>query len=82
MIPAWLHVLSVIALLAGAVCALIVAIDVARHPQHMWIMNVVWPMTALFAGPLGLWFYRRYGRLGARAAMHGGHMSSGEAKKP
>ena len=82
MIPAWLHALSIITLLAGAVCALIVAIDIARRPQHMWIMNVVWPVTALYAGPLGFWFYRRYGRLGAHASMHGGQMSSGKAKKP
>ena len=29
----------------------------------MWIMNVVWPVTALYAGLLALWFYFRVGRL-------------------
>jgi Domain of unknown function (DUF4396) len=62
MIPAWLHVLSIFALLLGLVCALALAVDVTRHPQHMGIMNVVWPMTGLYAGPLALWGYFRFGR--------------------
>jgi hypothetical protein len=37
---------------------------VAGHRQHMWIMNAVWPLTALWSGPLGLWAYFRYGRAG------------------
>jgi len=28
----------------------------------MWIMNLVWPLTALYAGPLALWAYWRVGR--------------------
>lgn len=28
----------------------------------MWIMNLVWPITMLYAGPIGLWFYSRVGR--------------------
>lgn len=30
----------------------------------MWIMDIVWPVTALWAGPLGLWAYFRVGRRG------------------
>lgn len=68
MIPGWLHGLSIAFLVLGAACALIVAIDVIRHPQRMTIMDVVWPVTALF-GALGTaWMYFRYGRLAA----HGG----------
>ncbi|HEX3852458.1 MAG TPA: DUF4396 domain-containing protein [Polyangiaceae bacterium] len=53
--------------LAGALLsAAVIAIDLMRgHPQHMWIMNIVWPVTALWAGPAGLWAYFRYGRAGA-----------------
>jgi hypothetical protein len=29
----------------------------------MWIMNLVWPITALFTSVIGLWAYSRYGRL-------------------
>jgi Domain of unknown function (DUF4396) len=63
MIPFWLHALSVGALILGAVCAVILLADVIRHPQHMGIMNVVWPVVGLFAGPLALWGYFSYGRL-------------------
>jgi hypothetical protein len=62
MIPIWLHALSIGALILGAACALILLVDVKRHPQHMWIMDVVWPITGLYAGPLALWGYFRFGR--------------------
>ncbi len=32
------------------------------HAQKMWIMNIVWPVTALYAGPLALIAYYRIGR--------------------
>ena len=32
----------------------------------MWIMNVVWPITALYSGPLGLWAYFKWGTLSTR----------------
>jgi hypothetical protein len=66
MIPEWLHLLSILALLFGFACAVIVAIDVMQHPQQMWIMNIVWPVTALFGTALTLWMYFRYGRLATR----------------
>ena len=73
MVPHWLHVLSILSVLLAIGCAIVVAVDVVRHPQHMWIMNVVWPVTALFGTVLGLWGYFRYGRLAtherAQAAM-------------
>lgn len=62
--------LALICLLAGAVCALIIIIDLlAGHRQQMWIMNVVWPITALYAGPLALWGYFTAGRLSTRRAV-------------
>lgn len=66
MIPLWLHVLSIFAVAAGFACAFVITADVCLHPQHMWIMNIVWPVVALFAGPIALWGYFSYGRL----AMH------------
>ena len=65
----WLHALSWSALGIGLICSLVTAADVMRHPQHMWIMDVVWPTTALFGGPLTLWLYFRYGRLATHAKM-------------
>ncbi len=63
MIPAWLHVLSVASLLLGVLCLVVILADIIRHPQHMGIMNVVWPVTALFGTVWVAWQYVRYGRL-------------------
>ncbi len=70
MVPGWLHDLSIAYLLFGAACALIVAADEVRHPQHMWIMNVVWPVTALFGSAWVLWQYFTYGRLAEHQRAH------------
>ena len=64
-IPEWLHGLSIAALVLGGICAAIIAWDEIRRPQPMWIMNVVWPVTALFGTLITLWTYFRYGRAAA-----------------
>lgn len=35
--------------------------DEVRHPQKMWIMIVVWPLTALYFSVVTLWVYFRVG---------------------
>lgn len=67
-VPDWLHVLSIVWVGLGFACAAILAVDVARRPQHMRIMNVVWPVTALFGTLLTLWAYFTIGLLGTREA--------------
>lgn len=62
--PKWLHALSMISLLVALGCAALVAADEARRPQRMWIMNLVWPLTALFGSLIWLRFYWRWGRGG------------------
>ncbi len=62
MVPDWLHVLSIASLVVGAAGAVAVTIDEIKYPQHMWIMNVVWPITALFASVLGIAGYFLVGR--------------------
>ena len=62
MVPAWLHIVSQAALALGSACALVLAIDIARHPQRMGIMNVVWPVNALFGTVPVAWAYFRRGR--------------------
>lgn len=49
-------------------CAVVIAIDVLRHPQKMGIMNVVWPVTALYGSIFALWAYFRCGRKKAKSA--------------
>ena len=70
MVPAWLHGLSWGFLALGALCALVIAADELKRPQHMWIMNVVWPITALFGTIWIVWQYFTYGRSPARAEAH------------
>lgn len=41
-------------------CAGWMVMDELRRPQPMAIMNWVWPITALYAGPLGLISYYRW----------------------
>lgn len=67
--PLWLDLISTASLAVALVCALIILQDIVRRPQKMWIMNVVWPLTALFGGVLWLVGYYRWGR---RAAKSGG----------
>ncbi len=65
-----LRIIAVVCLLIGGASALIIAIDLlAGHQQHMWIMNLVWPITALYAGPLALWGYFTTGRLSTHRAV-------------
>jgi hypothetical protein len=63
--PTWLTVLAWISLASAFVCTGLIAADifVRGHRQHVWIMDVVWPLTALYSGPLGWLAYRRWGRL-------------------
>ena len=50
---------SIIAVL----CSIWIGIDIlGGHPQKMKVMNIVWPVTALYSGLLGLWAYYRFGR--------------------
>jgi hypothetical protein len=69
--PEWLTLLAVASLSLGGLCALVIAADIflAGQRQHMWIMEVVWPVTGLYAGPLALWAYFKLGRKSTHAAM-------------
>ncbi len=67
--PEWLHLLAIACLVLAGVCAAIVAVDLFKHPQKMWIMNVVWPITALYAGPLAVLAYFKAGRLSSKQSV-------------
>lgn len=86
MIPHWLHLASIFALALGFAAARVIMIDEMRHPQHMWIMNVVWPVVALFGTVLAIWAYFRYGRLKAKEvavnAKSSGHELPGKRAMP
>lgn len=53
---------STVMVVLGVACAAFVAVDVARRPQRMGVMSLVWPLTALFGSLLWLAAYLRWGR--------------------
>jgi hypothetical protein len=65
--PSWLTVVAWISLAVAFATAAAIAFDILGrgYRQRMWIMEVVWPVTALYAGPLAWWGYLRWGRRGS-----------------
>lgn len=51
----------------GVLCALGILIGVIRHPEKMAIMNIVWPVCALFGSVLAWLAYRRLAMPAAHA---------------
>ena len=71
MVPAWLETFSLLFVWLSILCAVWIAIDLLRRPQKMWIMDLVWPLTAFYTGPLGLAAYHAIGVRSARASAGG-----------
>lgn len=74
-----LETLAWISLGTAFACSIVIATDEIRHPQKMWIMNVVWPVTALYFSVFAVWAYFRAGRGMTKDAMQG--MSEQEMKQ-
>lgn len=69
-IPEWLNILALASLGMAGASALVIVVDLfTDHAQHMWIMNLVWPITALYLGPIALLAYFKWGRLATHHAM-------------
>ena len=66
MVPGWFHALASVSLVIALLSAVWIALDLTRHQQKMWIMNLVWPLTATFGSLLVLVFYWRWGRTAAQ----------------
>jgi hypothetical protein len=58
-----------ISITVAFVCAIVIAVDEARDPQKMWIMNIVWPVTALYFSVFAVWAYFKAGRRMTKRAM-------------
>ncbi|MGN6566898.1 MAG: hypothetical protein ACTHJ0_03035, partial [Flavipsychrobacter sp.] len=55
--------IAVISFVTGGICSLIIIVDLlAGNRQQMAVMNIVWPITALYSGPIGLITYYTIGR--------------------
>ena len=66
----WLTIVSWVAVILGLATALAIAFDVAAHPQHMKIMNVVWPITGLYLPIVGWLLYGDMARRKPTRDMH------------
>jgi hypothetical protein len=83
LIPLWFHTVAIAALVAGVICAITIAADELRHPQHMWVMNVVWPLSALFGTVFVLWSYFSIGRIASpERAIHTERRGEQSSSKP
>jgi hypothetical protein len=80
MAPAWLTTIAWVYLSVCACCAGIISYDivVGHRRQPMGVMNVVFPITALYLGPAALALYWQWGRVAARTPM--APMSGGPAR--
>ncbi|MFP8965737.1 DUF4396 domain-containing protein [Pokkaliibacter sp. CJK22405] len=59
-----LTTLAWISLILGILTAIAIAADVRRHPQHMSVMNITWPITGLYLPVIGWWIYKALGHKG------------------
>jgi hypothetical protein len=76
----WLRIIAILWLVIAGLSAITIIMDLASgHRQHMWIMDVVWPVTALYAGPLALYAYFKIGRLSSQAQFE---KANAENRKP
>lgn len=74
-----IHKIAIFSLALSGLCALIIIIDIlAGHKQKMMVMNFVYPISALYAGPLTLIFYYKIGRKSVEKKSKEGDKMDGE----
>jgi hypothetical protein len=56
------------------ICSAIIAAHEIRHPQKMMVMNLVWPLTALYLSVFGLFAYFRFGVMAKSRGHHDGEL--------
>ena len=75
MVSTWLVVVAWMSLVMAAVSFVVIVVDifVTGHRQPMPIMAAVWPITALYGGPIAVWGYVKFGRVNSKKwlAEHG-----------
>jgi len=69
-VPTWLVWLSIAVLALASAASSVDDLWTARR-QMMTVMKVVWPVTALYLGPVAVWAYRSLGGSGIDEG--GGH---------
>ncbi len=64
----WIEAIGWFSLSIAFASALLIAVDIfgRGYRQQMWIMDLVYPITALYFGPVAAWFYFKHGRRNAK----------------
>ena len=80
-VPGWLSAVAWVSVAVALVSAMSIAFDVlARgHRQAATTMDVVWPLSALYLGPLAVVLYRRWGRPRSTSAVAATGLAGGAA---
>jgi hypothetical protein len=80
--PHWFDLVAWVALGLGFASALVIAADIVLlgNRQHMAIMNLAFPLTALYLGPIALWLYLARGRRMSHKQMQAKPMMEREAR--
>lgn len=76
-----LETVAWISLIVALLCAMGIVADEIRRPQKMAVMNVVWPVTALYLSVFGLWAYLHFGSSMTKSAASK-HDKEGHADGP
>ena len=77
-----LEIFAWLSLMIAFACALFIVADELRHPQKMAIMDVVWPVSALYFSVFAVWAYFRWGRKKARDTMEHGQQHRTDDRAP
>lgn len=80
-VPVWLDILAWIWISACLLSALVILAGCFRQPQKMGIMNVVWPVTGLYMGPVAVHMWRKALPVSAKRPMTGQMMQIQERQK-
>lgn len=57
-----LYALAIASIGIALLCSVVIVCDEMGRPQKMGVMNVVWPVTALYFSVFALWAYLAFGR--------------------
>lgn len=80
--PEWLHAVAWAYVALCFLCTAWIATDFYRgHRQKMWIMYLVWPITALYFGPVAVWMYLKTRAINSPMAPKPSEESSAKLRK-
>jgi hypothetical protein len=80
-VPGWLTVLAWTWVALCVVSAAVITLEAIGRGRHrsLAVMDVVWPVSALYLGPLAVALYRRWGQDRATPAVAAGGLAGGAA---